>query len=162
RHELFNEQRSEKKHQIPDGERKKAFGGLASPFAAPPQAHRESYHNGATRDRGRRVQGTAEAEKPWQQGSREQEQRIDQNASLGFALAGDAGQRRDSGSRVISGSIERQSQKMRRRPEEHHEEQKQRLKIYLTGNSDPGDHGGRRAGCTADDDALRRRALQPY
>ncbi len=64
--------------------------------------------------------------------------------------------------RVILAARDRQRPEVRRRPGEDDQEQQQRMRIGGTGDRRPAEHGRRRAGCTADDDVLRRHVLEPH
>ena len=57
---------------------------------------------------------------------------------------------------------DRQRPEMRRRPHEHDEEQQQRVRVDGVRDRGPAEHGRRGAGGAADDDVLRRRALEPH
>jgi hypothetical protein len=72
------------------------------------------------------------------------------------------GQHRNADLGVFIFTRDGQRPEMRRRPDEHDQEQQQRVGIDAVGHGDPAEHRRRRTGRTTDHDVLRRRALEPH
>ena len=76
--------------------------------------------------------------------------------------AGDDGQHRHADALVVAAAVERQRPEVRRRPHEDDEEEQDAFERDAARDGGPADHGREGAGGTADDDVLRRPALQPH
>src|SRR5947209_8695083 len=70
-------------------------------------------------------------------------------------------QHRHAGARVIVGAVKRERPEMRRRPEKHDQDENERGETKRSRRRGPADRRRERAGKPADDDVLRRAALQP-
>ena len=94
-------------------------------------------------------------------GDRDHDERVEQDLLHGLALAAHDRQHRDPRLRVVALDQERQRPEVRRRPEEDDQEERDRRQSQVPGRGRPADQRRDRAGGPADDDVLRRRALQP-
>jgi hypothetical protein len=84
-----------------------------------------------------------------------------QICSLVASLAGHVRQHRHAGRVIVAQLEQRQRPEMRRRPHEDDQEQND-ASSERAGNGRPANHRRECAGRAADDDVLRRRALQPH
>ena len=113
----------------------------------------------------RRPRGTASPSRPPGRRSRLtaiSDDRVEHDLARRLGLATHDRQHRHAGGRVVAAVAEGQRPEVRRRPVEDDREQHERRQSDLAGHRGPGHEDRHAAGRTADDDVLRRRALQPH
>src|SRR5262245_6609121 len=114
--------------QVQNRKREQAMGRPPISLVAPGQSQREHNERRSTDGGGRAIDRAGKTERARQQRNREQQDAVNQDLPPGLGSAAHHRQHGDTGAGIIVDTIERQRPEMRRRPQEHDQEQDKRLK----------------------------------
>src|SRR5690606_24918488 len=155
----FAEQNGEQQEKIKERESKKllcAFLILLPPDLDGQQQKERTQNRGADT-----VREAGIAHEIGHDGDREEQGAVKNDMPAGDVAPGDDRQHRHAGIGVVDIAPQRQRPEMRRRPHENNGKKNERFKAHIARNGGPSDHRRERAGGAADDNILRRAALQP-
>ena len=155
---MINQQRDEQREQVPDAEFERLdcrmWPAVAVQRDGPVEEARAQQH------RGGQVQRAAHVDGEGHEADRQQHRGVEQDVHLGVVHAMGHRQHRHVDLGVLVLAVNGQRPEVRRRPGEDDQHQQQRLGGDLAGYRDPAEQGRCSAGQAADDDVLRRGALE--
>ena len=153
---------------LPPPPRRAGRGREASSGRGRPRFGASARAGAATPARGRRRRAAprrrsrpGRASSPTASVNADEHERVQDDLPRRLGVAADDRQHRHLGRRVVLLDQQRERPEVRRRPEEDDQEEPERGQAEVPGRGCVADERRHRAGRAADDDVLRRRALQP-